>query len=83
MYKPKNQEKQQPSEQVGGVILNFAQTRKTEAQARLLEFIRSPINWMRQNEPIRKAILLETLEFLRPNISTEYEHKIETWRKPR
>jgi hypothetical protein len=89
VYKPKNQEKHEkksiPREQaqVGGVILNFAQTRKTEAAARFRGFIKSPLAWIQENQPLRKAALLETLDYFRPAINAEYEHEIEKWKKSR
>jgi hypothetical protein len=83
MYKPKNQERQQPSEQVGGVIVGFAGDRFEEAKARAREFVRSPLQWIQSNQPVRKAVLLEGLELLRPGIDVAHEHKIEKWKKPR
>jgi len=85
MYQPKKTEKksiQREQDQVGGVILNFAQTRKTEAQMRLREFIKSPIGWLQENEPLRKAVLLEALDlFPRPWVEVSHEHGIQSWKK--
>jgi len=83
MYKPKNQERQQPSEQVGGVIVDFAGDRFKEAKARAREFVQGPLQWLETNQPIRKALLLEGLEFLRPGIEVEHEHEIQKWKKRR
>jgi len=83
MYSPKNQKKSIPREQgqAGGVILSFAQARKTEARSRLREFIKSPINWLQENEPIRKAVILEGLDRFRPGIEVSHEHEIQKWKK--
>ena len=84
MYKPpKNQERQQPSEQVGGVIIDFARARSDEVQTRFREFIKGPVGWIRSNQPIRKAVLLEGLDLLRPGVEVEHEHKIQSWKKRR
>jgi hypothetical protein len=64
----------------GGVILSFAQARKTEAEARLQAFIKSPLAWIQENQPLRKAALLEALD-IRPGIDAEYEHKIQSWKR--
>lgn len=83
MYSPKNQKKSIPREQVqaGGVILSFAQARKTEAAARLHAFIKSPISWLQENEPIRKAVILEGLDRFRPGIEVSHEHEIQSWKR--
>ena len=79
MYKqPKNQE------EIGGVIASFGQKRLNEAIARAHEFIiEGPVRWIRTNQPVRKAVLLESLEILRPAIEVGNEHYIETWQKER
>ena len=86
MYQPRRipEKKSIPREQdqVGGVILNFAQTRKTEARTRLREFVKAPVSWLQENEPIRKAILLELLDlFPRPWVEVSHEHGIQGWKK--
>jgi len=82
MYQPKNQEKKSgwASKQFDGVIFNFIQDRRNEAEARFREFVKSPLAWVKENQPVRKAVLLESLELLRPGIDVEYEHKIEKWK---
>jgi hypothetical protein len=79
MYKPKNRETHK--NQLGGVIANFGRDRFSEAQARFREFIKSPISWMQENEPIRKAILLEGLDIFRPGVEVSHEHEIQKWKK--
>lgn len=81
MYKPKNYErKPEQAQEVGGVVLSFARTRRSEARARLREFIKAPISWLQENEPIRKAILLEFLDlFPRPLIEVSHEHEVQKW----
>jgi len=82
MYKPKNQEKQ-PEKELGGVIIDFARERFEEAKARAHEVVQSPLQWFQTNQPIRKALLLEGLDILRPGVEVEHEHKIQSWKKPR
>jgi len=79
MYKqPKNQE------EFGGVIASFGRKRLNEAIARAHEFVvQGPLQWITENQPVRKAVLLEGLEFLRPAIEVSHEHEIEKWRKTR
>ena len=80
MYKPKNQENHET--QFAGVIANFAQTRRAEAQARFREFIKSPLAWVQENQPLRKAALLEALDlFPRPWVEVSHEHGIQSWKK--
>ena len=66
-----------------GVIFNFAQERMVEAKSRLHEFMGGPLAYMQNNQPIRKAFLLEFLDYFRPGIDTEHEHSIEKWRPRR
>jgi hypothetical protein len=85
MYQPNIREKKsnRPREQeVGGVILSFAQSRKLEASGRFREFIKNPIGWLQENEPLRKAVLLEALDlFPRPWVEVSHEHGIQGWKK--
>jgi hypothetical protein len=83
MYKPKNQEKHEKQE-LGGVVLHFAGERFEEARVKASEFVQQgPFRWITENQPVRKAVLLEGLEFLRPAIEVSHEHEIEKWRKTR
>jgi len=82
MYQPKIREKQ-PEKEFGGVMANFARDRFEEAKARAREFVKSPLQWLQTNQPVRKAVLLEGLDLLRPGVDVEYEHKIEKWKKRR
>ena len=72
------------TEEFGGVIASFGQKRLNEAFNRAHEFItEGPLQWLQVNQPVRKGVLLEILDVLRPNINTEYEHSIEKWKKSR
>ena len=86
MYQPRIREKKSgrtsEQEQFGGVIFSFAQDRKNEAQARFREFIKAPVSWLQENEPLRKAVLLEALDlFPRPWVEVSHEHGIQGWKK--
>jgi len=82
MYEPRIREKQHEKE-FGGVISNFGRDRFSEAIARATEFVQAPLQWIQTNQPVRKGVLLEALDLLRPGVEVEHEHKIQKWRKPR
>jgi len=82
MYKPRIREKQHEKE-FGGVIANFGRERFEEANARAREFVQGPLQWLEANQPIRKALLLEGLDLIRPGIEVSHEHRIQSWKKRR
>lgn len=76
-------ETEKNKQQVGGVIVNFGRNRFGEAQVKAHEFLEGPLQWITENQPVRKAVLLEFLEVLRPTIEVSHEHTIEQWKKKR
>lgn len=77
-------EKNKLSEEFGGVIASFGQKRLNEAFGRAHELItEGPLQWITQNQPLRKGLLLEVLDVLRPSIEVSNEHYIEKWQKKR
>ena len=80
MYQPKKTEKKS-AEQVGGVIVDFARNRFGEAQVKAHEFLASPLRWITENQPVRKGLLLEALDLLRPSVEVSHEHAIQKWKR--
>jgi len=66
-----------------GVLLDYAQGRLSEAVAEVGEFVRGPVKYLQEKQPIRKAVILEWTDTIRPLVGTKWEHKIvETKHKP-
>lgn len=82
MYEPRIREKQ-PEKELGGVMANFARNRFAEAKLKAGDFLQAPLQWIQTNQPLRKAVLLEGLDLLRPGVEVEHEHKIGKWKKRR
>ena len=61
-----------------GVILNFASVRVQEVRGELKKFIAGPVNYVLTEQKLRKALLLEALDYARPVVGTKWEHKIAT-----
>jgi hypothetical protein len=59
-----------------GVIFEFAQARFEEAIAESKRFIKAPVSYIMQEQPVRTAVTLELLEFVRPGKDVEWEHRI-------
>jgi len=59
------------------IILEYAKMRiqdiKTEAQ----QFFKAPLDYVLSRQILRKALLLEYLDNVRPVLGTKYEHFIE------
>jgi hypothetical protein len=80
MYEPRIREKQ-PEKELGGVIANFGRERFEEAKARAREFVQAPLQWIQTNQPVRKGVLLEALDLLRPGVEVGHEHAIQKWKR--
>jgi hypothetical protein len=65
-----------------GILLDFGKTRVNEAQGQLEEFMKGPIKYLQTNQPVRKAVLLECLELLRPEKDAQYQQTIANWKRP-
>lgn len=77
----KHEEKQKD---IGGVLAFFAQLRFKEATTRAKEFVaQGPVQWVQVNQPVRKGLLLELLDVLRPGVEVAHEHEIQKWKKTR
>jgi hypothetical protein len=79
----KETEKNKLSEEFGGVVAAFGRKRLNEALDRAHEFVQGPLVWIQVNQPVRKGVLLEVLDGLRPSVEVEHEHEIQKWKKRR
>ena len=61
-----------------GVIAEYAKMRVEDARREAESFLKSPVKYVMDKQIIRKAILLEWLDNVRPIIGTRYEHWIES-----
>jgi hypothetical protein len=59
-----------------GIVLDYAKGRLEEATREVSEFLRGPIRYLQEKQPIRKAVLLEWGDNIRPIIGTTWEHKL-------
>jgi len=80
MYQPRIREKQ-PGKELGGVVASFGRSRFEQAIVRTHEFLQAPLQWIQTNQPVRKGLLLEALDLLRPGVEVEHEHKIQSWKR--
>jgi hypothetical protein len=60
-----------------GVIAEYAKMRVEDARREAESFLKGPLKYVMDKQIIRKAILLEWLDYARPVIGTKYEHWIE------
>jgi hypothetical protein len=60
-----------------GVIMDYAKMRLEDARREAESFLRNPVKYTLDKQIIRKAILLEYLDNVRPIVGTRYEHWIE------
>lgn len=63
-----------------GIITDFAQSRLGEIAAKIKRIRADPLGYIQNEQPLRKAVLLEYLDYLRPVLGTEWEHRIEKWK---
>jgi len=76
--------KQTKNQEEFGVIASFGRKRLNEAITRAREFVsQGPLQWTMSNQPVRKGVLLEVLDVLRPSVEVRNEHFIESWTKTR
>lgn len=61
-----------------GVISKYAQARVSEVVSETKDFVQRPIAYAMEKQVIRKAVLLEWLDCIRPVVGTRWEHRIET-----
>jgi len=59
-----------------GVIAEFAKERIEEVRRELKKIAEGPIKFLQSEQPLRKAILLEFLDYVRPRKYAEYQKRI-------
>lgn len=61
-----------------GILMKFAQARINEVTSEAKKFLDSPLSYLQTNEPVRKMVLLEVLDYIptRQRQLTNWEHKI-------
>jgi len=64
-----------------GVILEYAEARVNEVRGEVQKFLSKPLGYVMDKQVLRKAILLEFLDYARPTKNVEWEHTIERWRR--
>jgi hypothetical protein len=60
-----------------GVILDFAKMRLKDVENELDRFFERPLDYFLEKQTLRKALLLEWLDNVRPVVGTRYEHWIQ------
>jgi hypothetical protein len=60
-----------------GVILDYAKLRLEDISRELDRFFEKPLDYFLEKQTLRKALLLEWLDNVRPVIGTRYEHWIQ------
>jgi len=59
-----------------GVILEYAKGRMEEIRSEVKSFVKNPIDYVLKIQPIRRALLLEYLDNVRPRVGTRWEHRV-------
>ena len=59
------------------IILEYAKMRLQDIKAETQQFFKAPLDYVLSRQILRKALLLEWLDNVRPVIGTRYEHFIE------
>jgi len=60
-----------------GVLLDYVENRLEEVRSEAAKFKKGPLDYLQTNQPVRKALLLEWLDYARPLVGTRWEHKVE------
>lgn len=60
-----------------GVILEYAEARVKEIRGEMQKFLSKPLDYIMDKQVLRKAILLEWIDYIRPVVGTRWEHRIE------
>jgi len=60
-----------------GVILQYVKMRLQDIKAETQQFFRAPLDYILEKQLLRKALLLEWLDNVRPVLGTRYGHFIE------
>ena len=57
-----------------GVIAEYAKLRVEDVRGEVQNFARKPVKYVLDKQVLRKALLLEWLDNVRPVLGTKYEH---------
>ena len=60
-----------------GVILEYAEARVEEVRGEVQKFLSKPLGYVMDKQILRKAVLLEWMDYIRPVVGTRWEHKVE------
>jgi hypothetical protein len=60
-----------------GVILDFAKMRLKDVENELDRFFERPLDYFLEKQTLRKALLLEYLDTIRPILNTKYQSWIQ------
>ncbi len=60
-----------------GVITDYAKIRVKDVRSEVQIFARKPVKYVLDKQVLRKALLLEWLDNVRPVVGTKYEHWVE------
>jgi len=60
-----------------GVLLDYVEARMEEIRSEVRKFRKGPLGYLQTNQPVRKAILLDFLDYARPALGVRWEHRIE------
>ncbi len=60
-----------------GVITDYAKMRIEDVRSEVQNFARKPVKYVLDKQVLRKALLLEWLDNVRPVVGTKYEHWVE------
>jgi len=63
-----------------GVIIDYAQGRLEEIAGKIKEIRANPLGFIQNEQTLRKVVLLEWLDYIRPLVGTKWEHKIAKWK---
>jgi len=58
------------------IILEYAKMRLQDIKAETQQFFKAPLDYVMSRQILRKALLLEYLDNVRPVLGTRYEHWI-------
>ena len=58
------------------IILEYAKMRLQDIKAETQQFFKAPLDYVMSRQILRKALLLEWLDNVRPVLGTRYEHWI-------
>ncbi|MEM2291666.1 MAG: hypothetical protein QXR44_03185 [Thermoproteota archaeon] len=60
-----------------GILLDYAKMRVEDIGREIEVFVRNPVDYILSKQTLRKALLLEWLDNVRPVVGTKYEHWVQ------